>query len=137
MATEGGEGSTNGGQARGTGLEPNVAAALSYVLGIVTGVIFVALERDPFVRFHAFQSILLTVAWIAVWIVLSVIGAVLAVVPILNILALIIGFLISLGLGLGGLLLWIVLMIKAYQGQRLKLPIIGPMAERYAAGQAA
>ena len=52
----------------GTGLAPNVAGALSYVLGLVTGILFVLLERDRFVRFHAFQSILVSVAWIVFWV---------------------------------------------------------------------
>jgi uncharacterized membrane protein len=116
-----------------TGLQPNVAAALSYVLGIVSGVVFVLIEKDPFVRFHAFQSIFLSVAWIAIWIVLSIIGAVLGHIPILNILAFLVGILISIGLSLGGLLLWIVLIVRAFQGARLSLPYVGPLAEQYAA----
>jgi uncharacterized membrane protein len=129
----GGDYPTASGPGKGTGLEPNVAGALSYLLGVITGVIFVVLERDQFVRFHAFQSILLTVAWIAFWVIFSVISAVLSAVPLLGILVVIVGFILSLGLGLGGLILWLVLMLKAYQGQRLMLPVIGPMAERYAA----
>jgi uncharacterized membrane protein len=134
MATDsGGELRSNSGG--GTGLEPNVAGALSYVLGIVTGVIFVALERNSFVRFHAFQSILLTVAWLAFWIIFTVVQTILSQIPFLGFLVLILGFLLSIGLGLGGMLLWVVLIIKAFQGERFALPYIGPMAERYAAKQ--
>jgi uncharacterized membrane protein len=135
MATDGGEDLSRRPASSGSGLEPNVAAALSYVLGIVTGIIFVLLERDQFVRFHAFQSIFLTVAWIVIWIILSIVGAVLGHIPFINILAFIIGLLISFVLGLGGLILWIVLIIKAYQGSRFALPFVGPIAERYAARQ--
>jgi uncharacterized membrane protein len=135
MATDGGEELVRPGPNSGSGLEPNVAAALSYVLGIITGIIFVFLERNPSVRFHAFQSIFLTVAWIVFWIVFSVVQAILAHIPFIGFLALIFGFFLSLGLGLGGLLLWIVLIIKAYQGQHFALPIVGPIADRYAARQ--
>lgn len=137
MATQGSGDFAGGSANQGTGLEPNVAAALSYVLGIVTGVIFVLLERNQFVRFHAFQSILLSVAWIAFWVVFTIIGTVLGFVPVLGILAALVGLLLSLGLGLGAMILWIILMIKAYQGQKFMVPYIGPMAERYALRQQA
>src|SRR6476660_6107041 len=132
MASNGGNLQGGGAGSAGTGLDPKLAAALSYVLGIVTGLIFVLLERDPYVRFHAFQSILLTAAWVIFWVGFSVISGILALAPILGFLALIVGFLLSIVLGLGGLLLWMVLIIRAYQGSRLKLPVIGDMAERYA-----
>ncbi|MCC7105154.1 MAG: hypothetical protein IT307_08440, partial [Chloroflexi bacterium] len=96
MASEG------SGPVSGTGLQPNVAAALSYVLGIVTGVIFVLIERDRFVRFHAFQCIFLTVAWIVFWIGFNVLVAVLSLVPFLGFLAAIVGILLGMVLGLGG-----------------------------------
>ena len=118
---------------QGTGLAPNVAGALSYVLGPVTGVVFVLLERDRFVRFHAFQSIFLAVAWIVFWIGFSIIEAILRFTPALALLVALIGLLLSLVLGLGAFILWIVLIIRAYQGSRWKLPVIGNMAERYAA----
>jgi len=124
-------------RANGTGLTPNVGGALSYVFGLITGVIFLLLEKDQFVRFHAFQSVLLSVAWIALWIALSILSAILGFIPVLGaILAFIIILILSLGLGLGGFVLWIVLIIKAYQGQRWKLPYIGDMAEGYATRQA-
>ena len=119
-----------------TGLSPNAAGALSYFLGPITGVIFVLLEKnDRFVRFHAFQSILLSGAWIAFWVAFDVVSIILGQIPLLGLLALIFGLLLSVVLGLGGLILWIALMISAYQGKSWKLPIIGVMAERYAAGQ--
>jgi uncharacterized membrane protein len=123
------------GSQSGTGLAPNVAAALSYVLGIVTGIVFLMLEKDRFVRFHAYQSVLLTAAWIVFWIGFSILSTILAFIPFLGFLVAIVGLLLSLGLGLGGLVLWIVLLLKAYQGQTWKLPFIGDMAEKYAAPQ--
>ena len=124
------------GMTTGTGVAPNVAGALSYFLGPITGVIFVLLEKnDRFVRFHAFQSILLSGAWIAFWIAFDIVSIILGQIPLLGLLAVLFGLLLSLVLGLGGLILWIALMISAYQGKSWKLPIIGVMAERYAAGQ--
>ncbi len=115
-----------------SGLTDNVAGLLCYLFGFISGIIFLALEpynKNRFIRFHAFQSIFLSVAWFAVMIVESVVNGIVA-----N---------ISLGLfGLIGLvwtLFWLVflclvvfLMIKAYQGQRFKLPVIGDLAEKQA-----
>ena len=125
-------GNTTPGAQAGTGMAPNLAGALSYVLGIITGVIFLMMEKDRFVRFHAYQSVFLSVAWIAFWIAFSIIDAILFHIPFLGFLVAIIGMLISLVLGLGMLVLLVVLIIKAYQGQMWKLPFIGNMAEKYA-----
>jgi uncharacterized membrane protein len=122
----------------GTGLTPNVAGALSYFLGPITGVIFVLLDKnDRFVRFHAFQSILLSGAWIAFWIAFDIVSIILGQIPLLGLLAVLFGLLLSVVLGLGGLVLWVALMVMAYQGKSPKLPVIGVMAERYAAGPVA
>ena len=125
-------GNLNPGAQSDAGIAPNLAGALSYVLGLITGVIFLMMSKDSFVRFHAYQSIFLNVAWIAFWIVFSILSVILGFIPFLRFLAAILGLLLSLGLGLGGFVLWIVLILKAYQGQRWKLPYIGDMAERYA-----
>ena len=121
-----------GGSQSGTGLAPNVAGALSYVLGPITGVLFVLLERNSYVRFHAFQSILVSVAWIVFWIAYTIVMGIFSMVPVLGFLVAILGFLISLVLGLGGLILFIMLIVKAAQGERWKLPYVGNMAESYA-----
>ena len=122
----------------GTGLTPNVAGALSYFLGPITGVIFVLLDKnDRFVRFHAFQSILLSGAWIAFWVAFDIVSIILGQIPLLGLLAVLFGLLLSVVLGLGGLVLWVALMVMAYQGKSPKLPVIGVMAERYAAGPVA
>ena len=100
-----------------TGLNENVAGLLCYVLGWVSGFIFVLIEQESkFVRFHAIQSIyvfgVLTIASIILrWI--PYIGDVLA------------GLISALGF-----ILWIVLMIKAYQGVKYKLPWAGNLAEK-------
>ena len=116
----------------GTGLTPNVAGALCYVLGFITGVIFLMLEKDRFVRFHAYQSIIVSAAWIVFWVAFSILSGILGMIPFLGILVVLVGLLLSLGLGLGGFVLFILLIVRAYQGKTWKLPYIGDMAERYA-----
>lgn len=102
-----------------TGLEENVAGLLCYVLGWITGLIFFLIEKDSkFVRFHAMQSII-------VFGVLSVVSIVIGWIPI-------IGWGISGLISLLALVLWIVLRIKAYQGEKFKLPWAGDLAEKQA-----
>ena len=127
------QGQPQGVSQAGTGLAPNIAAALSYVLGLITGIVFLMIDRDPFVRFHAYQSIFLSVAWFVFWIGFNIVSIVLSFIPFLGFLAAIVGLLLSLVLGLGMLVLVLVLIFKAYQGQHMKLPVIGDMAEKYAA----
>lgn len=100
-----------------TGIQPNVAALLSYVLGIITGIIFYLIEKEnKFVRFHAMQSIV-------VFGFLFVLGVVLSVIPV-------IGWALLPILWIVDLIVWVVLMIKAYQGEYFKLPIAGDIAEK-------
>ena len=111
-----------------TGLAPNVAGALAYLLGPITGIIFLVLEKDnAFVRFHAMQSTVFGVLWIALGIALSILSGLLTVVPVLG---WIVGLLLSLGIGAVGLVIWLVLMWKAYQGQEWELPVAGPIARK-------
>lgn len=115
------------------GIQSNVAAALTYIAGLITGVIFLVLDpykQDRFVRFHAFQSIFFNIAWIVLWIVWGIVGLVLAALT--KGLFLVIQLPINLLLMLAGLALWIFLMFKAYQGITWKLPYIGDLAEKQA-----
>jgi uncharacterized membrane protein len=108
------------------GLTDNVAGALAYVT-IIPAIVFLVLEpynKNRFIRFHSFQCIFFHVAWIALWIVLSII----AHIPFLGWLTILIWPLI----GLAGFVIWIVLVLKAYQGQMWKLPFVGDMAEKQA-----
>ncbi len=128
----GGQQSPGAGGQSGSGLAPNVAGALAYVLGLITGVVFLLIEKDQSVRFHAYQSIFVSVAWIVFWIAFSIVMAILGLIPFLGFLIAILGILFSLCLGLGAFVLWLALIVKAYQGQQWKLPYIGDAAERYA-----
>jgi uncharacterized membrane protein len=99
-----------------TGLDANLAAALSYLVGFVTGIIFLVVEKENrFVRFHALQSTLVFAAIVLLDILLQV-------VPILG--ALVVIFLVI----PASAILWLVLMFKAYQGEEFKLPFVGPFA---------
>ncbi|HEX6041123.1 hypothetical protein [Longimicrobium sp.] len=115
-----------------TGLAPNVAGALSYVLGPITGIVFLVLEKqNRFVRFHAMQSTLIGVALIVFNIVINVVQAILVRIPF-------IGWLFALGLamviGLASLVLWLALMYQAYVGKEWELPIVGEHARKFSDG---
>ena len=120
-----------GAAASGTsGLAENVAGALCYVLGWITGLIFFLVDKRPFVRFHAAQSMV-------------TFGA-------LHVVSILVGFLLGAsmfvaggggfgiavvllwGLNLLGLVVWILCMVKAAQNQRFKLPLVGDIAENIA-----
>ncbi|MFZ0687048.1 MAG: DUF4870 domain-containing protein [Terriglobales bacterium] len=110
----------------GAGLADNVAGALAYVT-IIPAIVFLVLEpfnRKRFVRFHAFQCLFFTVAWIVIEIGLSFI----AHIPLLGWATVLLWPLV----GLAGFVIWLILVLKAYQGQMFKLPVIGDMAEQQA-----
>ncbi len=110
----------------GAGLTDNVAGALAYVT-IIPAIVFLILEpynRKRFIRFHAFQCIFFAVAWTALWIVLAFIGH----IPFLGWATILVWPLVS----LAGFILWLIMVLKAYQGQKFKLPVIGDMAEKQA-----
>jgi uncharacterized membrane protein len=117
-----------------TGMSANQAGFLCYVLGWITGIVFVVLEnKSSFVRFHAWQSIMtfgvLTVAHLVLSTILGAIAA--ATLPLsfgLAIFAAVIGWIIV----ILALILWIILMIQAYQGKMWKVPGAGDWAERQA-----
>lgn len=100
-----------------TGLQQNVAGLLCYVVGWITGIIFLLLEKDnQFVRFHAIQSIVVFGAF-------TVADIILRFIPV-------IGWVLAWIIGVVAFILWIILMVKAYQGQTYKLPIAGNIAEQ-------
>ena len=104
----------------GSGLSDNAAGAIAYIT-IIPAIIFLLVEpynRKPFVRFHAWQCIFLYVACIVVEIILGMIP--------------IVGWIILPFFGLGVLVLAIYLIVKASQGEKVVLPVIGPIAEKQA-----
>src|SRR3972149_1090459 len=99
-----------------TGLPKNTAGALSYVLGPVTGVIFYVLENDPFVRFHAMQSIVVFVVLFVLQWVFGLTIVLLPMVPLISIL---------------GFVLWLLLIYKAWQGEEWEVPVLGKYARKF------
>jgi uncharacterized membrane protein len=115
------------------GMTNNVAACLSYLVGWVTGLIFLVIEpykNDKFVRFHAFQSIFYDVAVFALWMGIWIVGAILTVVSrgLFGPLMFLVGLLFFFAFIAGKVLL----MVKAYGNQEFKLPFIGDMAAKQA-----
>jgi len=101
------------------GLEENIAGLLCYVLGWVSGIVFLILEpKNKFVRYHAIQSIIVFGA-------ITIASAILSWIPVVGIFF---GWILS----LLALILWIVLMVRAYQGKKYKLPVSGDLAEKWA-----
>jgi uncharacterized membrane protein len=110
------------------GIPANVAGALAYVLGPITGVIFYVLERENrFVRFHAAQSIAVSCVLFVLGIVLAIVSSILAFVPVLG---WFVAMLLSFGLWLVSLVLWLFLMWQAYQGHEWEAPLAGTFARR-------
>ncbi len=110
----------------GAGLADNVAGALAYVT-IIPAIVFLVIEpfnRKRFVRFHAFQCIFFAIAWTVLWVGLAFIGH----IPFLGWATVLLWPLIS----LAGFVIWLIVVLKAYQGQMFKLPVIGDMAEQQA-----
>src|SRR5262249_25105935 len=113
-------------QTTGGGLTDNVAGMLAYIT-IIPAIIFLVIEpynKNRFIRFHSFQNIFFWIAWIILSIALGIIGQ----IPVLGWMTLFLWPII----GLAGFIVWLVLMLKAYQGQMYKLPVIGDMAEKQA-----
>jgi uncharacterized membrane protein len=107
-----------------SGLADNVAGMLAYVT-IIPAIIFLLVEpynRNRFVRFHAWQCVFFNLAWWILWFGLRVV----AHLPLLGFFTVLMWPLV----GLGGLIVWIILLIKANQGQMYKLPVIGDLAEK-------
>jgi uncharacterized membrane protein len=111
------------------GLTDNVAGALCYLAGFVTGVLFLVLapyNQNRAIRFHAFQSIFLNVAAILISIMLSVL------IGVLSFLGGVFAFFLGPLLWLGFIGLWIYLMVSTYQGKTVVLPVVGEMAQKQA-----
>lgn len=98
-------------------LNENVESLLCYIVGWVTGIVFLVLEKEnKFVRFHALQSIL-------TFLPLSILAWLLRWIPF-------VGWALGVLVGILTIILWLILMLKAYGGEKYKLPIVGDIAER-------
>jgi len=135
-AIEGSAGAAVVSQSRETGsktMDTNVAGALTYLAGFVTGIVFLVLDpykSNSFVRFHAFQSIFFNVAWVAFWIVWMILSAVLT--PLTAGVFGLIALPLMLVLTVAGFGIWISLIYQAYQHKLVKLPLVGKLAAQRA-----
>jgi uncharacterized membrane protein len=112
-----------------SGLSDNSAAAIAYIT-IIPAIIFLVMEpynRKPFVRFHAMQCIGLHVLWLAIWIVLMVLGVMFAMIH-LGFFLLFLWPICWIGL----VILWVLCIVSAAQGKWFKLPFIGDFAKKQA-----
>jgi len=97
------------------GIDQNLEALLCYAGIWLTGILFLVLEKEnDYVRFHAMQSLVTFLA-------LFILGTVFGIIPI-------IGWIISILITPLGIVLWLILMYKAYSGEEWKLPIVGDFA---------
>ena len=114
------------------GMTDNMAGALCYLLGFITGILFLVLapyNQNREIRFHAFQSIFLNIAWVVLWIIVTIVMIPLNYIPFLG---LFLSIVLHAALGLGGFILWLYLMFKTYNGEKIVLPVVGPMAQKQA-----
>jgi len=122
-----------------TGLDENIAALLSYIFGWVSGLIFFLIEKDSrLVRFHAMQSLLLNIVFIVIgiglWIVMFVLVMIVSQVSgLASTLLSLVATLVWVVLIIAGVVAVILCLIKAFQGQFFKLPVIGNFAEKFSA----
>jgi uncharacterized membrane protein len=129
---------TGGPTTTGIGLDQNVAGALAYLFGFITGVIVYFLERDnAFVRFHAAQSIVLFGGFTLVIVAVSILSTILSVLTLgagsggffvfslISLLFTLVWFAAS----VAGFVLWIYLLVKAYQGATPRIPIVAGIAD--------
>jgi uncharacterized membrane protein len=115
------------------GLSENLAGLMCYVLGWITGLIFFLIDKRPYVRFHAAQSLVVFGGLHILRIVLAMVfGVSWWFSGGIGWASFSFGWLLFSLVGLVSLILWIVLMVKAYQGERFKVPIAGDLAENFA-----
>lgn len=125
---------SNGGGGTSTGMAQNTAALLAYLAWWITGIIFYFTETNKYVKFHAMQSMLTFGSVSVLLVVIRIIrtalwgiffragGGVYFLLSLLGVLSTLVW--------IGGMVLWVILMVKANQGETFKLPIVGDIAEK-------
>jgi uncharacterized membrane protein len=115
-----------------TGMTDNLAGALCYLLGFITGILFLVLapyNQNRETRFHAFQSIFLNIAWVIIWVVITIVTLAFTAIPFLGVF---ISVVLHFCVWIGFVIMWLYMMYKTYNGQKVVLPVVGPMAEKQA-----
>ncbi|WP_267639899.1 DUF4870 domain-containing protein [Haloarchaeobius amylolyticus] len=117
------------------GVDENVAGALAYVFGVVSGaIVFVLESENQFVRFHAAQSIVLSIAIFAASFALAMVNIVLGIVigGLLGGLISLVLSLVGLVAGFGAFALWLYMLYKTYQGETVRVPVVAGIADSIA-----
>lgn len=109
-----------------SGLTDDAACGIAY-LTFIPAIIFLVVapyNANPKIKFHAWQSIFLSVAWFVIWVALVILG----MIPFANFLDIILFPVV----GIGFFILWLIVMIQAFQGKRFSIPLIGGFAAKQA-----
>lgn len=123
----GGSGGAGGGA--GTGLAPNIASLLCYICPPITGIIFLIIEKaNKDVIFHAWQSTTFGVTAIVLWFAFLVLRLVTSWIPAFDLLLTIVAWFLFIGY----VVIYVVCLVKAYQGERWRIPAIGDFAAKKA-----
>ncbi len=117
--------------AASSGMDPQLAGLLAYLIPPITGITFLLIEKtNKVVRWHAAQSIVFGIVWIVLWVVFTILSTILGMlVPIIGT---IISLVVWLGLALGGFILWVLCLIKGYSGEMWRMPVLAPYADKVA-----
>src|SRR5262249_37147785 len=108
------------------GIQENVAGLLCYLFGWISGLIFLLIDKRPFVRFHGAQAIAMNIAFVAIWVAFWIVTLLLGIITAM--LKFPIGFLTIFlypVVMIAFFIAWIYCMYKAYQHEKFKLPIVG------------
>jgi len=112
-------------------MDENIAGLLCYVFGWISGLIFLLIDKRPFVKFHGAQSIALNIGFVIVWIAYVIFSFILTAITVaMHVPIGFLSFFLLPLIGLGFLAVWIFVMVKAYGHEKYKLPIIGNIVEK-------
>jgi uncharacterized membrane protein len=115
---------------KGSGLAPHIASMLCYICMPITSIVFLLIDKDDQdVQFHAWQATTFGIGYIVVIVAVEIVSALLG--AIVSFLGVLVGLLVPL-VGLAAFILWLVCLIKAYQGERWKIPYLGDFAAKKA-----
>ncbi|MBI2083235.1 MAG: DUF4870 domain-containing protein [Deltaproteobacteria bacterium] len=118
------------GSTKGTGLAPNIASAICYLCAPITSIVMMLVEKENRdVQFHAWQATVLSVGYIVVSIALNILAIIMG--KLIGFLGMVVHWFSPL-VGLAAFILWLICLVKAYQGERWKIPYLGDFAEKKA-----
>ncbi len=115
--------------------QSRIYAALAYLLFVLSGIaVYIIRDKDGYDRFHAMQSMLLTVALFALSFIIGALQIIFAFIPVAGRILSLLLSLVALLISLGVLAVWLAMMFKAYKGEKYKLPYLGDLAAKMSGG---